>query len=270
MKRKIILLFLLMFSLIALSGCSSLNVFQYYVYDDTNYNIGNKAYNEIIEEINIDWIVGNVYIVQSSNHEIIIREETDIEIEDKFKMHYKLDNQILDIKFAGSNAKLNYSYKIKDLYVFLPSQMNKIQINNVSSDININNVQIKDLEIDNVSGDIQVEKSKINEIGITNVSGEIIILDNEINSIEIETTSGNIGLSFAKMPHELDLSSISANITIYIESIDSISVEFSTISGNFKSNLEYTTKGDTYIFNGSKENEYDVDTISGNLIINKK
>ena len=121
--KKIVLFLTLILFIITLSGCQSLNVISEYLYNDKDYEIGNKAYDPSvynIETIEVDWIVGNVYILQSSNHEIIIREETDIEIEDKFKMHYKLEDNTLDIKFAKSCNLLEYKYKIKNLYIFLP------------------------------------------------------------------------------------------------------------------------------------------------------
>lgn len=271
--KKIVLFLTLILFIITLSGCQSLNVISEYLYNDKDYEIGNKAYDPSvynIETIEVDWIVGNVYILQSSNHEIIIREETDIEIEDKFKMHYKLEDNTLDIKFAKSCNLLEYKYKIKNLYIFLPSQINEITINNVSSDISINYVNIKDLEINNASGDIVIEDATIDELQINNVSGEIIILDDEINSVEIDTTSGDLGMSFLKMPHELDISSTSANITLYILNTDIVSIEFETISGKLESNLQYTKNEDTYVFNGKLDDNYEVETVSGSLVINKK
>ena len=120
MKKKIkYVLVILMFLCVFLTGCSKLSVVQEYVYNDSNYEIGNKAFNDEIETIEIDWIVGNINIIQSTNHELIIREEIDLEIDDKYKMHYKLDETKLDIKFSASTNFLNYNFKTKNLYVFL-------------------------------------------------------------------------------------------------------------------------------------------------------
>ena len=270
MKKKLVLIPLILIILLMFTGCSNLEVYQHYTYNDTNYNIGNKAYNEEINEINIDWIVGNIYIIQSSNHEIIIREETDIKAEDIYKMHYKLENKILDIKFCGSIPKLDYSYRVKDLYVFLPSQINKITINNVSSDIEINNVKIYELDINNVNGDILIQNNTIEKMDVENISGEIILLENIFSKVEIASTNGNIGMSFVSLPKELDITALSANITLYILNTDIVSIEFETISGKLESNLQYTKNEDTYIFNGKLDDNYEVETVSGSLVINKK
>lgn len=263
---KCILIALLLVISVFMSGCASLIVSQKYIYDDSNYNIGNKAYNEVIEEIEIDWIVGNINIIKSSNHEVIVREETDIDIEELYQVHSILNNKKLDIKFSGSTLNLDYKYKVKNLYVFLPTTIQKIVINNVSADIHINQVEIKDLEINNVSGDIIIENVSIDELDLENVSGEIIILDNTIKDLEIESVSGNIGLSFIELPTNFEVSSTSADLTIYISKDEKVIVEFDTISGKFISKLEYKKEGNSYLFNGG-ETVFDVSSISGNLKI---
>ena len=70
---------LLIFMMTVLVGCNKLGVIQEYKYDDSNYIAGNKAFSSVMNKINIDWIVGNIFITQSNNHEVIIREETDID-----------------------------------------------------------------------------------------------------------------------------------------------------------------------------------------------
>ena len=87
-SRNLIVLILLLSLLLLLSGCGIKVGVEIYTYDDSNYSIGNKAFTEQINEITIDWIAGNVFIEKSTNHELIIREETDVNIEDKYKMHY--------------------------------------------------------------------------------------------------------------------------------------------------------------------------------------
>lgn len=263
MKKKIkYVLVILMFLCIFLTGCSKLSVVQEYVYNDSNYEIGNKAFNDEIETIEIDWIVGNINIIQSTNHELIIREEIDLEIDDKYKMHYKLDENKLDIKFSASTNFLNYNFKTKNLYVFLPTVINKVKINNVSADIKINYVNIQNLEIENISGDIEVYNCKISDLEINNISGEMIIFDDEVEIIDIESISGNIGLNLIKLPQKLDIETTSASLTLYINEYDEFSIEFKSISGTLKSNLKYNIEGRVYIFNNGTL-KYQVETISG-------
>lgn len=273
MKQKLIFkisFFIVLFiGIITLTGCNKLNVVTSYVYDDTNYSVGNKAFGFSIDTINIDWIAGNVYIIQSSNSEIIIREDVDIEIEDQYRMHYLYEDGVLNVKYTASIKLLEYTFKTKDLYLMLPATANEININNVSSDIHIQMVNINDLDIDNVSGYINIEDTTVNELEIENISGEIILFDNYMNVVDIDTVSGNVGLSFKTLPNDIDVSSTSAIISIYMKETESLGVEFETVSGELRTNLEYTKVDDYYNFNNSIL-KYEVDTVSGDLKILKK
>ena len=260
---------LLIFMMTVLVGCNKLGVIQEYKYDDSNYIAGNKAFSSVMNKINIDWIVGNIFITQSNNHEVIIREETDIDIEEKYKMHYYFDGDTLNVKFCGSMTLIDYTYKTKNLYVFLPSEINEIEINDVSADINVNLVSIVELDIDNVSGDITIEDSTLKYLEIDNTSGEIMIFKDTFNMCDISTVSGNMGLSFVALPKDMSIESVSADITLYINDKESMAIEFETVSGKVKSNLEYKKEKDIYIFN-SKDKVFEVETVSGDLIVNKK
>lgn len=260
---------LLIFVITILVGCNKLGVIQEYNYDDSNYIAGNKAFSSVMNKINIDWIVGNIFITQSSNHEVIIREETDIDIEEKYKMHYYFDGDTLNIKFCGSMTLVDYKYKTKNLYVFLPSEINEIEINNVSADVNVNLVNIVNLDIDNVSGDIIIEDCTLKTLEIGNTSGEVIIFKDTVETFDLSSVSGNIGLSFITLPKDISIETVSADITLYITDKDSMAIEFESISGKVKSNLEYQKENDIYIFK-AKDKIFEIETVSGDIIINKK
>ena len=117
MKKIINLIVIVLFTFI-ITGCSNYHVIGKYLYDPTGYSIGNKVFHSEVNSIFVNWKVGNIYVIQSENHELIIREEVDINAEDKYKMHYRLTEDVLDIKFCGSMNELDYKYKTKDLYIF--------------------------------------------------------------------------------------------------------------------------------------------------------
>lgn len=250
------------------TGCG-FSISQEYSYDDSMYSTGNKAFTQQINSIEIDWIVGNVYIYKSDNHELIIREETDINSEEQYRMHYLLDDGELDIKFCGSFKKLEYDYKTKNLYVYLPSQLMELDINTTSADVELLNVVIEDLDLDNVSGDISINNSTISNLDIDNVSGQIILMANNIKNLDVDSVSGDIGVSYNNIPMQLEIETTSANVTIYATEGDFRSINFETISGTFKSNLTYNQTGNKYVFSGSNY-DYDVETISGYLKVLKK
>ena len=214
--KKIISIIFLLTIISLLSACGPGLIIDPYVYDDTNYQTGNMTFTETINSINIDWIVGDIVIQKSETEEIIIREDVDVKIDESLKMHYYLNEGLLDIKFCGNLQKINYDYKVKKLYIYLPSSSNlqKISISNISADISIENVNINSLVIDNISGDIDVEKVNINSLNMENTSGDIFIFYSTVDNIYIGTVSGTTGISYDKKPTTLKVESVSGGITI--------------------------------------------------------
>lgn len=269
--KKIISIIFLLTIICFLSACGPGIIIDPYVYDDTNYKIGNMTFTETINMINVDWIVGDIVIQKSETEEIIIREDVDVNIDDSLKMHYYLNEGTLDIKFCGNLQKINYDYKVKKLYIYLPSSSNlkKIDINNISADISIKNVNINSLDIENISGDIDVEKVNINSLDIDNTSGSILLFYSNIDYIEIESVSGTVGISYDKKPTTLSIESVSGGISIYISEKENISFSFETVSGNFKTNIQYIKEKDIYKFNDGTDN-FSIETVSGYFKVLKK
>ena len=114
--EKIGILVLAVAMMLLISGCNNNLVNQTYIYDDTNYITGNKAYNTDINEVNIDWILGNVFIQKSENEQLIVREDVSINLDDGYKMHHLLTDSSLDIKFTKSFENLKYEI---EFHIFL-------------------------------------------------------------------------------------------------------------------------------------------------------
>lgn len=270
-NKKIIYIIPIILIMLFINGCSSGTILDPYQYDDTNYKTGNMAFTEPINKINVDWIVGDIIIDESETEEIIIREDIDVNIDDKLKMHYYLNEGLLDIKFCGNLNQINHSYKIKKLYIYIPSNITslEININNVSSDITASNVKIQKLDIENISGDIDIQKTEIDTLEINNTSGSILLFYLTINNLDIESVSGTIGISYNNKPVQASIESVSGGISIYITENESIAFDFETVSGNFKTNLKYTKDKETYIFNEGQV-IFDIETVSGYFKVLKK
>lgn len=272
MKKIINLIVIVLFTFI-ITGCSNYHVIGKYLYDPTGYSIGNKVFHSEVNSIFVNWKVGNIYVIQSENHELIIREEADINAEDKYKMHYKLTEDVLDIKFCGSMNELDYKYKTKDLYIFLPSMLDNLFIVNETADITIKNVEINDIVIFNDYGDIMLDKVTGNEFEVENKSGELIILDTKIKEYEILSFTGNVGLSFLELPSELEIKTTQANVVIYISDTQNINIRFYTESGKIESKLDYEQNENEYAFINptiSFVAGCRIETLSGNVKVCRK
>ena len=215
-NRKLIFLVIIMLLTVWLTGCHNNMVVQKYVYNDQNYQMGNMAFTEDITKIYVDWIIGDVIVQKSNYDELIIRDEVVVELPDDYKMRYYYSNGFLDIKFTKSMENINYNFKIKKLYIFVPERLNDIciSVSSESSSIVFKDISCDEIEIENVSGDVDLQNITNRSVSIETVSGEVYLFNNNINDIEIDTVSGNIGVTFNEMPNDLTADSVSGNIKL--------------------------------------------------------
>lgn len=106
----------------------------------------------------------------------------------------------------------------------------------------------------------------IDELSFGIVSANVNASELNVGCVEVDTVSGNANLSFSKQPMAIDIESVSGDVNVQMpKDFSGYYVSKSTISGEFRANdfgnkLEY---GDGYIKIG-------IESVSGNLIINKK
>ena len=267
--EKISILVLVVAMMLLISGCNNNLVDQTYVYDDTNYGTGNKAFNTDITEVNIDWILGNVFIQKSENDQLIVREDVSINLDDGYKMHHLLTDSSLDIKFAKSFENLKYKFGIKNLYVYLPKQIDKINITCNSADIEIKDVKIDNLNIITTSGSVVFDYVDIENLSIISDSGLISLFNNNIKQNNIITNSAKVGLSYTTLPTTLNVETKSGGITLYATKEDSFSVKKATVKGSFKSNLTFVENNNIYTFNSGSV-IYQLTTDSGYIKVLEK
>lgn len=268
-KKNICITVIMVLIFLLLSGCNTNSINQPYVYDDINYSVGNKAFENEITEVNIDWILGNVIVQKSENEKLIIREDVSINIDSDYKMHYLLTDSSLDIRFTKSFENLKYKFGVKNLMVYLPKELETLNINCDSADIKINDVKIKTLNIKARSSAVSFDKVEIEDLDILCDSGMISLFGNVIKNNTIETTSGNVGVSYNELPNMLEVKTNSGNVSLYVHKEDSFILRKDTISGSFTSKLEYQKDNDYYNYNeGTKI--YKINTNSGNIKILEK
>lgn len=147
------------------------------------------------------------------------------------EMCYKIENGTLFISEYKNNVKKGFSnLATKDLTIKLPK--------NFATDL------IK-LEI---------------------VSANVNAYDLNTLGVDIETVSGTANLSFAKQPQAIEIESVSGTVNLNMpKSITGYTVDKESVSGSFRANdfnnaMQY---GDGYT-------KIDFESVSGNLIINKK
>lgn len=202
--------------------------------NDENYTTAETSEIKITEDvknIDVEWVSGNVTVARSEDENLYIIEEGRISESDA--LVYKIDGDTLEIDFVKPKFGIFgiNSASSKDLTIKLPEKFyDRININSVSADVDISNVNADKIDLEAVSGEIEMRQS-----------------------------------AFKK----LDVEAVSGNAEIYLPSSASFRAEIDSVSGDFNTDFSVTKQGDAYI-SGNGDMEISADMVSGNLGIYKQ
>ena len=226
-----------------LSGCSNTT----YFYDDFDkYTKGGATLETVIKNIEIDWISGDVKILKHAKNTIAFNETSNKKVNDDTSMYYYVEDDTLHIKFRFSNLE-------KSLTVELPESLllDEVDINMVSADLTMDNINVKELDIDTVSGDIVTKSSAMEDF-------------------DIDSVSGSVNLITSTCPQKGKFNSVSGSISFELPQDAGYEVEFNTVSGNYNSDKTTAQKsGKTYTVGDGKA-KYKVNTVSGDFSVRHK
>ena len=238
-----------------LVGCNKNTVKGPYLYDDSSYKFGNISIEEEVEEINVDWLVGNIIISKQDNNELIIREEKDSALNDDYKFRYLITKNSVDIKFTKSFEEIDYQFRIKNLYLYLPSTVKKITINSHNAVVKCDSITVDTLIIEGEESSINIDKSSIKSLKIKTESEDIILFNNVLDDLEIETKNSNIGILVNEELTNLSIKTVQGNTSLYVSNSFNCNVTFDS-KGQFTSKLDCKQEINNYIFNQGKNNYF--------------
>lgn len=284
--KKIISLILAFLCASMLTGCNfGINFVNRYgnYADASKYSVGDFTYNaKDVNTVEINWVGGEIEIVQSENATLSVTENGET-LDSEEQMHYYIRNGKLIIHYCESGHFGEINSAKKKLRVEIPEGA-ELDIDNVSADITLGEINVSDFELTNVSGDvtfagitakdidIEIVSGKIDAksvcartFSVNGVSGNINAAKIDADEIDIEIVSGKTELVLARAC-EVDISGVSGNVKITLPEGIGTEVELDSASGNLHSDRDYTKKGDTYFFGGG-EAKIDVETVSGELYI---
>ncbi len=242
-----------------------------------------------IENIEIDWVAGEVTLSAYDGEEIHFTESSSKKLNEKTTLRYKVSGNTLKIRFR-KNGILFGSAPGKDLQVFLPRELakslGKVKIDAVSAKIDAKDLQAEQMhytttsgpiflekveaeriETDTVSGGLDIENARATEIHASTVSGKTD-LEGAFGTIHASGVSGKLTIQSSVCPDSVSASSVSGDVTVVIPENPGFSVSFDRVSGEFDSDFALSLKEGkgSYKDGGAK---IAVDTVSGNLSIKK-
>ena len=214
-----------------------------------------------ITEIEIHWLTGDVYLVESDTDGVTFQEDYTGSNED-YRMRYKVSNGKLTIQPCKSKLFGSIDLPRKALTVFLPDTLtlDKITVETVSADVELMGGSVDALSINTMSGNITGPGLSAKEYELGTVSGDISLtaLPAGSSAIDCETVSGEVRISCTAHPDEIDFNSVSGNLRLTLpKGSCRYTLDFSTVSGDRDT--------DRFISGGDETCDITAETVSGNV-----
>ena len=261
MKKIYMLIMALVFTFV-FSSCS-FNEYRYENYE--NYQSGSDVtLNSEIQDIEVNWVNGNITIVQENSNELNFKELN----QGIYPLYYLLDGTTLKIEFVKNGTSNNVFNNLhKDLYISLPLNVNvpisfdcTLINGNLSAD---SNLAFKDLNIDLINGNVDFKTIIGKEIEIESVNGNIEIGNLNCDSLKIDTVNGNFELNGIEKAIYIDIDSVNGDDEISVP--ESLGYEV-----NFESFRVFASEYNNLYFYGKKLVKIDYDSVNGTLLISKQ
>ena len=214
-----------------------------------------------IDEIEIHWLTGDVYLVESDTDGVTFQEDYTGSNED-YRMRYKVSNGKLTIQPCKSKLFDSIDLPRKALTVFLPDTLtlDKITVETVSADVELMGGSVDTLSINTTSGNITGPGLSAKGYELGTVSGDISLtaLPAGSSAIDCETVSGEVRISCTAHPDEIDFNSVSGNLRLTLpKGSCRYTLDFSTVSGDRDT--------DRFISGGDEPCDIPAETVSGNV-----
>lgn len=240
-----------------LNGCSSL-----YTYEDSEKYISSSDFeiNSKIEEIELNWINGNVNLFQNENETISINETN----QGNYPLYYYLDETTLKIAFvkSGTNQSV-FNTLNKEINIYLPSYLIDLDFDIVNGSVKSNsNISTKEMDVDIVNGNIEVNQVNASLLDWATVNGSIKIETLNAPKLEIEKVNGDSTINNILAKTYINIDSVNSSDKITVPSSLGYKVSYEAI-GSFTSDYD---NAKNY---GNEEVEIKYNAVNGSLKILK-
>ena len=214
-----------------------------------------------IDEIEIYWLTGDVYLVESDEDGVNFQEDYTGNNED-YCMRYRVSDGKLIIQPCRSRFFSSTDLPRKALTVFLPSEstLKSITVETVSANVELMGGSADTLAVSTTSGGITGPGLPAREYDFGTVSGDISLsaLPADGSDIDCETVSGEARISCTAAPDEVSFNSVSGDLRLTLpEGSCRYTLDLSTVSGDRDT--------DGFLSSGDKLCAITAETVSGDV-----
>ena len=219
----------------------------------------------------------------SSDVSVFSTDEEDIKIHFYGRSALKSEKALpkLITNLEGNKLKIEIEYPKVLFYnatvvldVYIPQDYaGNINIDAVSADVDISNLDINNFQCKTVSGDLRIESLGSDNLTLKTTSGDVNIMDFSGN-LKADSVSGDINVGYGVFENNIDIKTISGKVKIDLPQNAEFYLKTNTVSGEVVAKFPITIIS----FNkmnqlegtvGTGDNRIIIDTVSGDIYLNK-
>ncbi|HCL90726.1 MAG TPA: hypothetical protein DHW70_05340 [Candidatus Atribacteria bacterium] len=219
----------------------------------------------------------------SSDVSVFSTDEEDIKVHFYGRSALKSEKALpkLITNLEGSKLKIGIEYPKVLFYnanvvldVYIPQDYRgNINIDTVSADVDISDLDLNNFHCKTVSGDLRIESLGSDNLTLNTTSGDVDIVDFSGN-LKADLVSGDIDVRYRVFDNNVDVKTISGEVKIDLPQNAEFYLKTNTVSGEVVARFPITIIS----FNkmnqlegtvGTGDNRIIVDTVSGDIYINK-
>lgn len=234
--------------------------------------INQQDFTEQIQNIEIEWVAGNITIHKSKSLNSIIVEEYS-PVGSEYPIICRQSGQTLKIQFCEESMKFP-SFGInaevsKDLVIRVPASWNcnNLEIDTAATDVTIQDLSINDLDFDGASGKLTLENCDVNVLDIDTASGDVEF-SGTLEELDFDAASARFNGEFYQIPKKLNLDAMSGDLTVVLPEHSGFYLELDAMSGSFDSDFDFHTTGAHYEC-GDGSCQIKISALSGDVSILK-
>ena len=225
---------------------------------------------EGIQAIEVDWVSGGVWIEPWDGEEILLTEESTVELDEETALCYEVVDSTLFIRF--SREPLTNFNGGKALTVQLPRALAEgglagLSVETTSADVDMEGVSGGDLEISTTSGNATVYGGSFSAAALATTSGDMTMAG-DVPEVELSSTSGDLTLEGGGSLLDVTASTVSGDVFVLLpEDSETVRLDWETASGDLDTGGHAVIQGGGSGLSGEAGVALRVSTVSGDLLL---
>lgn len=236
---------------------------------------------EDVDNLEIDWVSGDVFIATAQQDTITVREEL---ARGDAPMVVSQSGGRLSVRFS---ERKNIISKDKDLFITVPRawRCKWMKVTMVSADLHCNDLTFTDTVVNTASGDSSFDECHLETLRVDSASGDIHYIGNlkilsvdvasgdlsysgGVEKLDFDSASGDAEVILRGKPKELSFDMVSGDLDLTLPEDCGFTLKRSTVTGDFDSEFAMERDGKRRVY-GDGACQIKTSSVSGDISIHK-